>query len=274
MEPLDILYADNLDLLFENRNKSYGAYPLRKYYARRLFSAMGTVLGMVLIFSCAILFFKTKEGISGRILSLPDTYLTSAILEPPVIKEPVMARSAAPVKHVAVVVFTNPLIVQNQPVPKPMAGVDELKESAIGIHAEAGLTPTGNPDERGGLSVGVGNGVADSIEKTPEIYDHVQVMPEFPGGLEALKRFLLKNLRMPDTGLDPGSQVRVIAKFVVGPDGKVSGIKMIQSGGRVYDEEVQRVISKMPDWKPGIQNRKKVSVYFNLPVNFMAAPEN
>ncbi|HEY4155800.1 MAG TPA: energy transducer TonB [Puia sp.] len=94
-------------------------------------------------------------------------------------------------------------------------------------------------------------------------------MPEFPGGTEALRRYLSRNLRMPDTEKESGSQVRVIVKFVVGPDGRVTGINTILSGGKAFDEEVQRVISRMPTWKPGIQNGRKVSVYFNLPVNFV-----
>ena len=96
-------------------------------------------------------------------------------------------------------------------------------------------------------------------------------MPEYPGGIEALKRYLLKNLRMPDANAEPGTIVKVIARFVVGADGKVNNIEIVQAADNIYNEEVKRVISKMPDWKPGSQNHRNVAVYFNLPVNFVSA---
>jgi protein TonB len=109
------------------------------------------------------------------------------------------------------------------------------------------------------------------VENSTEVLESAQVMPEFPGGIEALKRFLLKNLRMPENDLDPGMQVHVIARFVVGADGKVRDVVIIQAAELVFNSEVKRVISKMPDWKPGSQNHRNVAVYFNLPVNFVTA---
>jgi periplasmic protein TonB len=96
-----------------------------------------------------------------------------------------------------------------------------------------------------------------------------EVMPEFPGGIEALKRFLLKNLRMPENNLETGEQVKVIARFVVGADGRVRDIEIIQAADADFNQEVRRVVGKMPDWIPGSQNHRNVAVYFNLPVNFV-----
>ncbi len=274
MEPLDILYADHLDLLFENRNKLYGAYPLRKYYQRRLNAAMFSVAGMVFIFAGAVIFFRTAGG--GRIVVFnpPDTHLASVTIQPPLIKEPAVPRPPATARRAISGIFTNPDIVRDLPDIRPMATLDELKNVAIVIHADDGSAEPGNTGDHRDPSVGSGNGTKDSTYEKLEIFDHPEIMPEFPGGPEALKRFLIRNLQMPDAGLEPGSQVRVIAKFIVGPDGKVGGINMIQSGGKAFDEEVRRVISRMPDWKPGIQHQKKVSVYFCLPVNFVVPPEN
>lgn len=274
MQPLDILYADHLDLLFENRNKLYGAYPLRKYYQRRLCAAILSVAGMVFVFAGAIIFFSTAGGRRTAVIDPPDTHLASVIIQPPPIKEPLLARPPAAPRRVSTGILTNPDIVRNLPDIKPMATLEELKNAAIDIHTDNGLTESGNTGHHRDISGSSGNATKDSTHEKPEIFDHPEIMPEFPGGPEALKRFLIRNLQMPDAGLEPGSQVRVIAKFVVGPDGKVGGINMIQSGGKAFDEEVRRVISRMPDWKPGIQHQKKVSVYFNLPVNFVVPPEN
>lgn len=274
MEPLTILYTDPLDLLFENRNKLYGAYPLRKYYRRRLFTAIGIVLGMVLIFASGLIFFRDHQTVSA-VFEPPDTHLTSVVLiPPPILNERVFVRPAAAVKHVAAVIVTNPLIVKAQFIDKPMADIDQVKIAAIGLRTEAGAAAVGGPDEHSGTAGVAGTREKDSIESSPEILDRAQLMPEFPGGQEALRRYLSRNLRMPDTEKEPGTQIRVIVKFVVGPDGKVTGINTVQSGGRAFDEAVQRVISRMPTWKPGMQNGRKVSVYYNLPVNFVIPADN
>ena len=94
------------------------------------------------------------------------------------------------------------------------------------------------------------------------------MMPEFPGGTEALKRFLQKNLRMPENNLEqvPGKSNR---PFCGWPDGRVRDVEITQAADEVFNTEVRRVILKMPDWKPGMQNHRNVAVYFNLPVNFV-----
>lgn len=80
----------------------------------------------------------------------------------------------------------------------------------------------------------------------------------------------MKNLRMPENNLEAGSGVKVTASFVVGSDGKVRDIEILQASDPAFDQEVKRVILKMPDWKPGIQHNHPVAVYFTLPVNFVA----
>ncbi|HEY4154937.1 MAG TPA: TonB family protein [Puia sp.] len=270
MDPLAILYTDFLDLLFENRNKSYGAYPLRKYYPKRFFIAVGIVFGIVLIFASAVILSGNKEFISSRIMYGPDPHLTRVVLEPRVINEPHALKPAAAGKRLAPVSSGPPVIVKDQHIPRPIVTGEELNMAPSGASAEAGPPVTGGPVKQGAAS----SGGIDSAQARPEILDRAQIMPEFPGGLEALRRFLLRNLRIPDSVTEPGSEVRVLVKFVVGTDGKVTGIQLVQSGGMAFDPEVQRVISRMPVWKPGIQNGRKVSVYYNLPVNFVIPPDN
>jgi len=91
-------------------------------------------------------------------------------------------------------------------------------------------------------------------------------MPEYPGGMEAFKKFMLRHLRQPD--LNAGEKVVVKIQFVVKADGVINRLKVVQSGG-VLDDEVLRVARKMPKWKPGVQNGQFVAVYFTLPVTFL-----
>ena len=79
-------------------------------------------------------------------------------------------------------------------------------------------------------------------------------------------------LRQPDD-LQAGETIKVIASFVVSKTGTIENVKIINSGRSDLDKEVIRIINKMPLWKPGLQNGKPVSVYFNLPVTFKSADE-
>jgi protein TonB len=230
---------------------------------------MGVVLFLVATCSFFYLHFRTGLGYK-KIYDFPDSYIQTVEILPrekavlPAVKP---ARSRPP----ASVQWVTPVIVPEKATPKPIATVDDLQANAVALKTLAGEADTGEPQNNSNASTGA---VVQSQydENKPKIFDRVQVMPEFPGGIEALKRFLLKNLRMPeDNNLEPGTRVQVIARFVVDADGRVRDIEITQPADGVFNSEVKRVISKMPDWKPGEQNHRHVAVYFSLPVNFISA---
>jgi protein TonB len=272
MEPLDILRADPLDLLFENRNKLYGAYTLRKFYNQRLHISLAVIFSVVILSSFLMYVnFHSLPAFTSPPL-VRDWVLEPAPEKPAAPVKPVIppARTAAP-KPPSTVAYTVPVIVDQQ-TPKPMASMEDLQQQAIDSKTVAGPPDNGEQSLHGtsaGSTTGQNDGPADGSN---EVFDRADVMPEFPGGIEALKRFLLKNLRMPENSLEEGSQVKVIARFVVGADGRVRDVEITQAAGARFDAEVRRVISKMPDWKPGVQNHRTVSVYFSLPVNFVTEP--
>ncbi len=270
MEPNDMLYADPLDILFENRNKSYGAYPLRKFYAQRLYISMGVTLSMVVFSSFLYLILKTN---SKTIVFAPisDPVLTYVDLTPPPKPMPPPVRAAVPHPPVSSIAYTPPLIVRENQVIQTIPKVEDLKEASISSKTLDGTRDKSEIQNIGNAQTGTIASVDEKPDDKLEILHWAEVMPEFPGGIEALKRYLSRNLHMPDTNPEPGSIVKVIARFVVGADGKVSNIEIVQAADNIYNEEVKRVISKMPDWKPGSQNHRNVAVYFNLPVNFVSA---
>jgi protein TonB len=174
----------------------------------------------------------------------------------------------------AIIQYTEPLIVPDPPQLKLSVTIDELDKNQIGPEAREGETGV-NEVQSASESSGQGNILATPSEPESEkILDIAEFMPEFPGGIEALHRFLSKNLRMPREDLDPGSTVRVLVKFVVDKDGSISGIELMQSGGNDFDDEVKRVMKKMPHWKPGKQNGRSIAVYYTLPVIFQAPADN
>ncbi len=269
MEPLTILHTDPLDLLFENRNKSYGAYILRKYYAQRLYISLAATICSVVLFSLACLYFQSSPMLIKE-FTIPDIFIdppppiapTKPMIPPP-------SRPSVP-RPPATIQYTTPVIVASPTESKPLPPIGDIEKGAIGLKTSAGEGDPAVPGDNGASGSGTVQQNSEPGENAPEIFDHPQVMPEFPGGMDALKRFLLKNLVMPASNLESGADVWVTARFVVSADGRVRDIEVIRPGEELFNAEVKRVIAKMPDWKPGSQNHRNVAVYFSLPVHFIA----
>ena len=104
-----------------------------------------------------------------------------------------------------------------------------------------------------------------------ELFIVVEVMPEFPGGQEALQKFLAENLKYPEEGLESSSSGTVYVSFEVDTNGKIINPVILRGIGKAFDDEVLRVIGLMPKWKPGLQRSKPVRVRMNLPVKFSIA---
>lgn len=103
----------------------------------------------------------------------------------------------------------------------------------------------------------------------PSFFRIVEEMPEFPGGEEALLKFLGKNTNYPAMAVDGKISGTVHVEFIVDENGKVKDVKLKNSIGGGCDEEALRVISSLPNWKPGKQRGKNVKVMFTLPINFI-----
>ena len=106
-------------------------------------------------------------------------------------------------------------------------------------------------------------------EEEEVVFVVVESMPEFPGGQQALFKFLSENVKYPVIAQENGIQGRVICQFVVNRDGSIVDVEVVRSGGDAsLDKEAVRVIKSMPKWKPGKQRGKAVRVKYTLPVNF------
>jgi protein TonB len=267
MKPELILQADILDIIFENRNKNYGAYYLRKSYNLTMIKAIAGMLLLVSVFCILNLFdFRSAQSesliIPGSLVDLKPVNLRPE-LPKPVTKE--VAKSA-------MTKFIKPLIVVDE-VAEPVPEIKEIaKRALIGV-----VTNEGPSSEI--LHTPIETNIKDSAiagamtEEKSEILDRAEFMPEFPGGQPAFNRFLSKNLRVPEDALASGQQVRIVVRFIVGTQGELSGIQFLQTNGEVFEQEVIRVMKKMPTWKPGIQNGKPVPVYLKLPIIFQSRSE-
>jgi len=111
-------------------------------------------------------------------------------------------------------------------------------------------------------------------EQKKDIYTVVEYMPEYPGGMTEMMKFIQTNIKYPQYCLERNIGGKSFLKFVVTPEGKIENVIILKSAGfEVMDNEALRVVRLMPNWKPGSQNGTNVPVYFNLPINFsMATP--
>lgn len=110
--------------------------------------------------------------------------------------------------------------------------------------------------------------VETEVVKEDVIYVTAEVMPEFPGGVAALMKYLGTNIKYPTLSQEMGSAGRVIVQFVVDKDGTITSPEVVRGVDAYLDKEAIRVISSMPKWKPGVQNGKKVRVKYTVPVVF------
>ena len=108
----------------------------------------------------------------------------------------------------------------------------------------------------------------DNAANDNKIYDGVETMPEYPGGVSAMMSFIGKNLVYPEVSQENGIQGRVVVQFVINVDGTVSDIKVVKSVDPYLDKEAIRVVGSMPKWKPGTQEGKPVRVKYTVPINF------
>jgi protein TonB len=110
--------------------------------------------------------------------------------------------------------------------------------------------------------------IAQTTVEEPKIFTFVEQMPEFPGGDKGLIKFLQKNIKYPKRDRDLDIQGKVIIRFVVNENGKVTDVCVLRSAEHDLDEEALRVVKQMPKFKPGKQQGRAVKVYYNVPIVF------
>jgi len=265
-----ILSADVLDLLFDNRNKAYGAYDLRKFYKDRLIKSMAiTFLGAGLL-SILVFSAKNKETLS---FTVPDIGTTCVVLDQPIPEiPPPMEQPKKPTQKAdAQKYVANILVTKKEAEADPLANNLDMvaisNQTVIGdpgVELIVGADP--GAETKPGLAIVSASTVKKTDIETPRAT--AEVMPSYPGGMEALKRFLERNLQNPQD-LNDGEVASVKIRFIVGYDGKLKGFETVEDGGEAFNKEVIRVLKKMKDWNPGRSNGENVSVYYTIPVKFM-----
>ena len=258
METNKILSADILDIIFEGRNKEYGAYELRKSYRKRLILALAIMLSIcILIFLGSVLGSfvapKKQAQIFVQDVQLADVKEEEKKQEPP----PPPPKQEPP--KVEIKQFTPPKIVKEE-VKEPPPKQEELVETKIGTINQEGIKSdvVAPPVEE------KGTGVVEAPKAQEEDYDKefktVQIQAKFPGGNDAWMKYLQRNLRadVPVENGAPPANYTVVVSFLVDKDGNISEVKAENDPGYGTSAEAVRVIQRGPKWTPAVQNGRNV----------------
>ena len=278
MEANKILQSDTLDILFENRNKEYGAYELRRQYHSRLSVAMLITGGLGLVFFMSSFLYKPHEEQpkqTKRVVELTSIAPEEKIIEP---EKP----KPVEVKQVRTEIYVIPKVVPNDQVKDNPPTMDQLDSAVIGTTHIDGDVPTGNePAVKEAISSGV---VEAPTSKEPEILIDVQIQAEFPGGNKAWSDYISRAVsKSMDELVDDGKNGTVVAQFVVDTEGNVSDVKVLGCNEATVAncigiqsklaEIAIAAIKRGPKWKPAEQNGRKVKAYRRQPITFKLEQE-
>lgn len=270
MDVNKILSADVLDIIFEGRNKEYGAYELRKTYNRRIIIALA-----VMITVCALLFVASiLANLKGKEKEAPilvqDVTLENAREKQPEPPPPPPPPKIEPPK-IEITKFTPPKIVKDEEVKEPPPEQEKLEDTKIGTINQEGIKTDviAPPVEEKGTGVVEAPKVVEDYDKE---FKTVQIQAKFPGGLEAWKKYLERNLRQDvptENGAPPGNYT-VVVSFLVDKEGNISEVRADNDPGYGVAAEAVRVIQRGPKWQPAVQNgrnviyRQKQSITFQV----------
>jgi protein TonB len=263
---IDLTAQRWLDLVFEGKNKHYGAYVLREESGNRHLKALliVAIVGFALIFLPKVITSVIPKApdvaqkeevkmveINQEIPEEDQIKQIENVPPPPLLKETVQ--------------FTPPVIKRDEEVKNEVITQQELTDNKADISVK-----TVEGVKEGGVDIAdlQDHKVVVQEEKKQEIFSHVEVPPSFPGGDKELLKWLTENINYPVIAAEQGIQGRVILRFVVGPDGSVGNVEVQRSLDPSCDKEALRVVKKMPKWIPGKQNGNAVYVYYTLPVLF------
>jgi len=263
------------DIIFTGRNKNYGAYAIRSSYGNTLLKSLlivtGTFVGLML--TAYLLCRPAPATVVPEQLdpNLIIDLITPVDLKPAERPVPPAPGSAAPRQpntstNVAPVIVDSTASTtppQDSVNTEPSVATNNSTNTSGNTMPGAGGSETGTGTATGGTEGGT------SPLPVAEAYQ-VDELPEFEGGMAALKRFISQNVRYPGAAADIGHQGVVKIKFVVDEKGKVGSLKLLNNSGYGLDEEAMRVIGMLPNFKkPAKVNGHPVKVYFMLPISFV-----
>lgn len=248
------------DLLFESRNRDYGAYQLRRKYNSVMVA--GIILASFLV-SAAVVIPYVITPHSDKVISGGISYVQVQMdnLEPPVdeIVVPPPPPPAEAARMQEIVKYVPPVVVDTVlPLETSQATTDDILAQPTSENFVAGGTGTGDD-----LLMG-----QDGIE-TDEAFFIVEVMPAFKGGdINKFREWVMKRTNYPQAAVDNRIQGKVYLTFIIETDGTVSNVTIVKGVDPLIDKEAIRTIQSSPKWSPGLQRGQPVRVRYSMSLSF------
>lgn len=267
MKPKEILQANVLDILFEGKNKSYGAYELRMNYSKRITKALlvtMSILGLPLfIFGLTNKTEIVKPKFATTEVTLVEIKKDEVKPPPPPPPPPKEVQTTQP----NTIKFTTPLIVENPDEPPPAQ--TDLQNADIST-----ITRKGDTCQVAPLPIDP-MGISGDDIVGPDIFERVEIEASFPGGAEKWKRYLERTLisvNPADEGAPEGTYTTIV-QFVVDIDGSISDVKSLTNFGYGMEDVAIKAIERGPKWNPAIQNGRQVKAYRRQMITFRVISE-
>ena len=272
MSKIDLIDNSWVDLVFEGKNHSYGAYRLRKNTGKRNLASIIIVLVAIVVIMVAVWAKIAIENAMPKKVAITTDVELSQLAKKKEAKverkEPVKIEMEQKVveKVKSSVKFTAPVIkkVEDVAPEDELKSQDDLAKTAVAIGS---FDVKGN-DEAAGEVLKAKEVIAQEKPVEEKVFNVVEQMPQFPGGDAALFEYLSTHIKYPTIAEENGVQGRVIVTFVVERDGSITDVKVVKSVDPSLDKEASRVVAGMPKWIPGKQNGSAVRVKYTVPVTF------
>ena len=276
MEANKILSADVLDIIFDGKNKDYGAYELRKTYNRRITRALVITGSIALLALLSSILSSTLKEKADKKLKMNEMTIQDVKQEekkeippPPPPPPPKQEPPKVEMKQ-----FTPPVIKKDEEVEKPPPPQEELKEAKIDVVSQEGIKDEGIAAP---TDIDQGKQIVEVKKEDDEnkIFDKVEIEASFPGGDSKWRQYLERNANgqvATDNGAPEGTYTTVV-QFVVDKEGNISDVRALTNHGYGMEEEAIRVIKKGPKWSPAVQNGRQVKAYRKQPITFRVEAE-
>lgn len=259
------------DMVFEGRNKAYGAYMLRRLYGKHVTAAVIIAIILFVLFLSAPLIKDALFPEEEVEVEIPKVTVVDLAAPPSVDKAvpppPPPPNAPPPPPPVrSTVKFTPPVVKKDNEVRE----VEEIPDQDKLSKTDAGVETVKGNDNAPPTLEGIENGtgpVGGPVEEVFEdkVYIAVEKAAEFPGGQAALYKFLQSKFRYTSAASRAGIEGTLIISFVIGQDGSVRDVEVMKGLGYGLDEEAIRVVKSMPKWSAPEQNGRKVSQKFTIP---------
>jgi protein TonB len=248
------------EIVFEQRNRAYGAYVLRRDYDKRLVIILfGFVLFLAIMFASYVF---VKNLPKEKVNDAPKVDSTFTVAPPPKDETPPPPPPPAPPATEKMVKFIAPVVVDEEVVDEVVIPDENIK---VGPKDIEGDEDTFLPPEQGEEKK------PDVVEDKPEeVLTFVEEDAEYPGGYPAMMKYIQDHLNYPPSAIELGIQGKVTLKFVVEKNGQVSNVSVVRGipGCAECDKEAVKVVSNMPGWKSAKNAGKQVRQWNTLPISF------